>query len=437
MQAMISGRRGLAIVVDGGDIYRIDSSQQATLTSQTVGQVHILLNGALDIQYCEDVTFDRTQELLALAISREEALQLLLILQDSELPSDIRSEAATEAETLIADRYCEREVLKIFLSHPHPNASSLGEVVELLAGLQTPSVLRILQTIESHQPEIEVVHGGWRTIPERCFDDCDTERTVCRSYAVLHGIFRDIVCKIHDGFFIDEIYVDVALKSEDLRLPLGRQLLRAWFKHIALCQNRRLEQTTQDPLERLKGITEQGKIRGDMSVAADAFRQAIIRNNFELVFRWIRSEEAFLDPDVEGSYRYLHDSLCSLVPWSFKSPTPGNSYKILSSALIHASRRRFGPKDLALISDLAEDVSASDVEYTVNTLWHCAPVSVNEIPWCILPFGTGGFRKMVRDRSQVMLAVKGFTPIRLKGGKTGMSAKRLIAPEWKALKQAA
>ena len=101
MQAVISGRAGAALLIDGEDWTSLHADDLAEAVPRNPGDFPFLFGDADDLQFLENVDRKKVTKELALACDRETSLRLALFVLDADLPSDVREEAACELDTLL------------------------------------------------------------------------------------------------------------------------------------------------------------------------------------------------------------------------------------------------------------------------------------------------------------------------------------------------
>src|SRR5947209_16167054 len=103
MDAIISGRAGVALLIAGEVLSSFDVEDPATLLPRRPADLRLLFGEAPDIQFLEGVNHAEAAQQLERAFNCASALDLALILFDSELTDDVRDDAADELERLLSD----------------------------------------------------------------------------------------------------------------------------------------------------------------------------------------------------------------------------------------------------------------------------------------------------------------------------------------------
>jgi hypothetical protein len=102
MDAFVSGRAGVAIIVDGDRLLSMSLEAHAPPTPCTTRDVRFLLGDARDLLIVEGKTMDEIRAHLMVARDHDYALQLTLFTLDAELSDDTREESALALEELLA-----------------------------------------------------------------------------------------------------------------------------------------------------------------------------------------------------------------------------------------------------------------------------------------------------------------------------------------------
>ena len=102
MEAVISGQAGVALLVDGESLSSIHVHALDEAVPRRAGEFHYLFGGADDLIFLEDVSLDNARRQLTAASDGRDVLQLVLMLSRPQRPPDIRKDAATELDELLA-----------------------------------------------------------------------------------------------------------------------------------------------------------------------------------------------------------------------------------------------------------------------------------------------------------------------------------------------
>src|ERR1700755_2743280 len=120
MDAIISGRAGVAFLVEGGVFSCFDVEDPNTLLPRRPADLRLVFGEAPDIEFFEGVDRDEAARQLERAFNCASALDLALILFDTELTDDVRDDAAVELERLLSDPKVADYLENILYGRPLP-----------------------------------------------------------------------------------------------------------------------------------------------------------------------------------------------------------------------------------------------------------------------------------------------------------------------------
>lgn len=226
MDAMISGRNGLALVVDGGCLASIHASEPESTIPRHRSEVHSLLGEAQDFVPFENVSREEIVCQLVFAQDREHALQLALILLDPELSDDIRRDGADELEELFRQEKLIAYVEGVLYAEPLPETSDLRGGLEQARGTGAQKVAVVLGKLEASQPVITEVRHAWNAILPESFGG---EERYWRFVAVREGLFRQFVQYRAAGKSASAFFRDAYMRLVVSSLPNSHAVLQAWI----------------------------------------------------------------------------------------------------------------------------------------------------------------------------------------------------------------
>ena len=102
MNAVVSGRAAVAMLIDGEQLYSIHYDGPENRVERAVEDWHLLLGGVNDLEYLDACNEHETRDRLEDAVDRTEALDLVLYLFDRSFSDEIRRTASLELEELLA-----------------------------------------------------------------------------------------------------------------------------------------------------------------------------------------------------------------------------------------------------------------------------------------------------------------------------------------------
>ncbi len=260
MEAMISGRAGLALVMDGGRLASIHAGEPERTVSRHPGEFHHLAGDVRDFINVEVETRDDVVRELLLAQDREDALQLVLIAQDPELSDGVRREAIEELEELLRNDDVVASVEAVLYSHPLPEGLDLAGAARRSRDVGAREVQSVLELFLTHQDTIREVREAWESIPLADFHNEDDR---WRTTMVREGVFRDLARCRTSGGDVQAFFARVRTRKAVHDLPSYRAVLRRWAEQLA--------RSTETGTEALK-IPRKGTNEGfPAAVAPDYF----------------------------------------------------------------------------------------------------------------------------------------------------------------------
>ena len=226
MNAVISGCTGVAILVEGQDLFSIDVLHPARVPRQAAEVSHLLGEGR-DLVFLEDVALDEVRRRLVDASDAEDALRMVLRLLDGELSEDIRTDAADDLEGLLSAPAVEEHVERVLFAHPFPSGVDPTGAVEAARRASATKSSAFLQRLIGAQPVIEEVRTAWNESPTDLLST-GAERARAQRVMLREGVFRGLVKARAEGRRADSI-IATSLQKPGIKALLGyRALLQAW-----------------------------------------------------------------------------------------------------------------------------------------------------------------------------------------------------------------
>ena len=235
LNAIISGRAGLALLVQDNTLESIHIDALDTTVPRRLEEYHLLFGENDDLEFLENVETDEVRRRLTIAVDREEALDLTLILLDSELSSEVRSDAAQELENLLQNDNIVEQLERIFFAKQLPESADHQGGLEYLKAAASNVAVTFLQRLIDRQPRIRDVRQAWDAIPESKFGS-GAERDVVEAHFVRDGVFRDLVCVRDAAESIDNFLQSGLQKAAATELDSHKadEILQEW---IAISQH--------------------------------------------------------------------------------------------------------------------------------------------------------------------------------------------------------
>ncbi len=230
--AIVSGRAGVAMLVDGPAISSFHANQSDPVP-RSADEFHLLFGMARDFEFLRKVSQKEVTERLSLAIRREQSLDCWQILLDAEYPTDIRSDAAADLAELLIDASVAEQLESVIFSAPLPSVTDILGAQTCVRSVDS-AVSDGLQRLRQLQPTVRAVRETWNTAAESKLTD--REREEADAACVRAGAFRTIVLAVDDKHRLGSAFLPLfnhpVLKSR-LSEHTIRQLLLAWQSSLA------------------------------------------------------------------------------------------------------------------------------------------------------------------------------------------------------------
>lgn len=225
MQTVISGRAGIALLLEGNEIryFRAGSGEIVRCREQDVPH---LLGDATDLQFLDGLGFPEAARRLELATAQAEALHLALILLDPELPPAVRRAAADDLPDLLELPQIRGFVEGVLFSRPLAGEADLAGAFACSAG-GPGAVHDLLFRLRGLQAEIAEVSSAWDQIPTPVFGS-ESDRAAALAAAVRQGLFRDLVSTRATYEPLDAFFTRALSDGVFRAVPNAPQILREW-----------------------------------------------------------------------------------------------------------------------------------------------------------------------------------------------------------------
>jgi hypothetical protein len=231
MNAIVSGRSGRALLIEGDSLKSFEVDDPSTLTSRQQADLPFLFGEALDLRILENTTIEDVTLELKNDCNFTWALDLTLISLDAELSNKIRREAINSLEKLLDTKETLIQVEQILFAHPLPEGADLTGILKLCSSAASSVVRKLRSDLEGYQPKISEVCHAWELIPTKFFGSYEN-RDALRSSAVSDGLFRAMV-KEPPGSYLFSVQAAFSVASNNF--PNHGAVLHEWYK---LCHTR-------------------------------------------------------------------------------------------------------------------------------------------------------------------------------------------------------
>ncbi|MCA1642909.1 MAG: hypothetical protein LC785_13390, partial [Acidobacteria bacterium] len=288
MDAIISGRAGVAFLVEGEVFSSFDVEDPATLLPRRPADLRLLFGEAPDIQFLEDVERVEVARHLEHAFNCASALDLALILFDPELTDDVRDDAAGELERLLSDKAVVEYLENILYGKPLPAAADIEGALSRCEGDRLPTLSATLQILEGYQHAIRAVRAAWDALPAQLFGG-DDQKAEFQNVAVREGLFRRLASEVANGARanVNTFVVRSSINPSITSLRSYRQVLQQWTSTFRVHATApRVRHEVEDFLEepstrrgrhgrRRRGTAEEelNKLQGQLDLIVDAMHR--------------------------------------------------------------------------------------------------------------------------------------------------------------------
>lgn len=231
MDAVISARAGVALLLDGDELSSIHADSIDERVPRRAADLHFLFGDVTDLEFIEDVDPVQTARQLERAVDSEEALHLVLMLLDPEMPVDIRQEAAEVLEELFTkechDTGVAQHLERVLYAQVLHASADLERAFDCCERGSAPSVRDLLKRLEEIQPFVRLVRRAWEAIPTQTFGS-EEDWSHAQAVLVREGLFRDLVLNRAGGERVDTFLLNGWLNPKIDALKNSRAILDQW-----------------------------------------------------------------------------------------------------------------------------------------------------------------------------------------------------------------
>ncbi|HWF88987.1 MAG TPA: tetratricopeptide repeat protein [Pyrinomonadaceae bacterium] len=227
MNAIVSGRSGKALILDGESLQSFDLDEPDKIVVRHSSELSYLFGEAKDLRILEDTNAASVARELEREGDFTCALDLTLISLDSELADDIRQEALKELEELFADGMIMERVENVMYAAPLPEDADLMKA-RVLCDANLEVVQEFLRRLEDNQPAITSAAMAWETIPVNKFPTFENKQHF-RHVAVKEGLCRALAT-LDSPPSVSTFLLRSNLNRSVQQLFNYRQILQEWTK---------------------------------------------------------------------------------------------------------------------------------------------------------------------------------------------------------------
>lgn len=251
MNAILSGRSGRALIIEGNSLRSFDVNDPSNVVPRQQADLPYLFGEAADLRVLENTTLESVERELRNDCNFTWALDLTLISLDPELAADVRKMAVDGLNELFSCQNTLEQVESVLYAEPLPKPADPIGVLDLCELVGGATVQGFFQRLEKFQPMISNISHAWESIPTKIFGSYDN-RDEFRSVAVKKGLFRALVIDTPvsmSGFYLARF--DPSLQ----KLSDVEHVLSKWYElaHANRCEGREVNAHVDPRLGSLKG----------------------------------------------------------------------------------------------------------------------------------------------------------------------------------------
>ena len=157
MHAVISGRAGRALVLDGESLTSFDVDDASNLVPRKPPDLPYLFGESQDLRVIEDSDIESISRELKADSDLNFAVDLTLISLDEELEDDIRKDAIQDLNELLAHDKLSECLENIMFARPLPNDADLAGALKFCDKSRLPNAFALLERLDRCQPLISKV----------------------------------------------------------------------------------------------------------------------------------------------------------------------------------------------------------------------------------------------------------------------------------------
>ena len=332
MDAIISGRAGVAFLIEGEVLSSFDVEDPVTLLPRRPADLRLVFGEAPDLQFFEDVDHREAAQHLERAFNCASALDLALILLDPELTGDVRADAANELERLLADESVGEYLENILYGRPLPASSDMAGALSRCGGGRLPNLSAALQILEAYQPSIREVSAAWDALPASLFDD-DGQRAEFRRLAVHEGLFRQLATEVANGprGRVDQFMLRALLNPDVKAQRNYRAVLQQWttpFRPQATAPQVRHE--VEDFLEETSLKRRKGRRRRKRKTAEEELNK--LQGQFDLITAAMKRRDLAFDRKITFARKITDE----IIDYQLQTARPIHAAKTLCNLATEA-----------------------------------------------------------------------------------------------------
>ncbi len=318
MNAAISGRAGMALLIEGNTLMSFDVDDPNTCVPRRQADLPFLFGDASDLQFLEDVDRAQVAQELERAYNSSAALDLTLIALDSELSDETRAEAIDALEELLIDADIELKLESVLYGRPLPDAADIDGALSLRDKSQANRAYTLLERLRENQPSIRLACSSWDGIPVTMFGGVE-EQTKFHHTAIQEGLFRDLAIR-RGNEEVNQFLINSLWKPSIKALKNHRTILQQWVKPFRITEEPQvirpeIEEETESNRSSRKSKGRRAGINREVVLANVESQKRLIIDSMQR--REIGRAREIIDQLIEyqlryGGSKFLVKSLCDL-----------------------------------------------------------------------------------------------------------------------------
>jgi hypothetical protein len=222
MEAVISGRCGLAVLLDREGVSSFDVDDPNSLVPRGLHELPRLFAEAVDLVFLANVTIEQAREVLESEYSASLALDLVLIFLDPEGSDGVRTEVTLELEELLRDPEVTRRLENVLYGAPLPQEADPAGALRLARDAGATRTREMLVRLDRQQDVIREVKQAWDAVPVDILGSHEA-RNEFRNALVRVGLFRDTAIVYGSTHRFEDVSAAVMGDVRLRRLAKGKQ----------------------------------------------------------------------------------------------------------------------------------------------------------------------------------------------------------------------
>ncbi len=288
MEAVVSGRAGVALLLNGERVYSIHVDDPGQFVPRRSADLPYLLNDADDLRFLRDVGVEAVQEALESASVEADMLALFLIVVDGSRSEGIRGKAAAALETLLtaadpevrsatAMRSAGEQLLNLLHARPLPDSADVRGARAACGAVGARELAALLKALEAGREAIRDVETAWEAVPARGFAG-QLEKPRWRAALIRSGAFRALALGESTEEIVRRLESVDATADPGIGTGAGQEaVIRLWQEKL---HEVRTARTASRPahtalLEQAAECERGGDGNGALRRYEDAYRQAV------------------------------------------------------------------------------------------------------------------------------------------------------------------